>query len=242
MQSHQKLESVLPTTRREPSRTGRHRHHHNKMVLLCDGGLAINLLSSVVMNGVCCLHNLSAEEERNREQQEELRRTINVEYERQRLFDKECRDRMRREEQLLAEKQRLAEKEKESYPYRQRGDVMLLCDVPSMSNDNNAQHDMNTNNIDLVTSQFLFQTSSRSSQCPRRALMAKKLQLSSPSSSGAAVSLGLDRRRKRAYRLGWSDMMHHHRRSRCRQQRDDMSSSCASSTISLFDESDDEAE
>ena len=70
---------VLATTRREPSRTGRHRHHHNKMVLLCDGGLAINLLSSVVMNGVCCLHNLSAEEERNREQQEELRRTINVE-------------------------------------------------------------------------------------------------------------------------------------------------------------------
>lgn len=241
------------------------------MVLLCDGGLAINLLSSVVMNGVCCLHNLSAEEERNREQQKELRRTINVEYERQRLFDKECRDRMRREEQLLAEKQRLAEQEKESYPYRQRGDVMLLCDVPSMSNDNNAQHDTNTHNIDLVTSQFRFQTSSQSSQCPRRTLMAKKLQLSSPSSSGAAVSLSpgeastnlpgyvhmghsrttprmsrnlsvSDGRRKRAHRTGWSDMMHHHRWSRCRQQRDDMSSSCASSTISLFDESDDEAE
>ena len=71
------------------------------MVLLCDGGLAINVLSSILMNGVCCLHNLSAEEERNRQQAEELRRTINVEYERQRLFDKECRDRMRREEQLL---------------------------------------------------------------------------------------------------------------------------------------------
>ena len=129
------------------------------MVLLCDGGLAINLLSSVVMNGVCCLHNLSAEEVRNREQQEELRRTINVEYERQRLFDKECRDRMRREEQLLAEKQRLAEQERESYPYRQRGDVMLLCDVP-MSNDNNAQHDMNTSNETGRTSKPVMRTPS----------------------------------------------------------------------------------
>ena len=147
---------------------------------------------------------------------------------------------------------------------------MLLCDVPNMSNDNNAQHDTNTNIIDLATPQFRFQTSSHSSQCPRRALMAKKLQLSS---SGAAVSLSpgeastnlpgymyvhmghsrttpkmsrnlsvSDGRRKRAYRMGWSDMMHYHRRSRFRQQRDDMSSSCASSTISLFDESDDEAE
>ena len=98
------------------------------MVLLCDGGLAINMLSSILMNGVCCLHNLSAEEERNRRQQEELRRTINVEYERQRLFDKECRDRMRREEQLLVEKQRLAAEQLLQLRRRGGGGVMLLCD------------------------------------------------------------------------------------------------------------------
>jgi len=154
------------------------------MVLLCDGGLAINMLSSILMNGVCCLHNLSAEEERNRQQQEELRRTINVEYERQRLFDKECRDRMRREEQLLAEKQWLvAEQEQQQQQQQQQqrgGGVILLCD----NERNNAVMPLPGSNDQLDTKA----RSDQCSHCPRRALMAKKLQLSSPLSLAATSS------------------------------------------------------
>lgn len=242
------------------------------MVLLCDGGLAINVLSSILMNGVCCLHNLSAEEERNRQQAEELRRTINVEYERQRLFDKECRDRMRREEQLLAEKQRLVA---EQLQQRRRGGgdggMLLLCDEEH--NNNNMSHA----HID-TTRHATTMMSAQPPSCPRRTLMAKKMQLSSPVpvSSAAAPSppdaaslspretwvncpvdgrqklsslhndaetLGRRRRYAYAYGPGWNDMAYHRgsaRRGTPHQQRDDMSSSCASSTVSLLDDSSDE--
>lgn len=233
------------------------------MVLLCDGGLAINMLSSILMNGVCCLHNLSAEEERNRQQAEELRRTINVEYERQRLFDKECRDRMRREEQLQAEKQRLVAEEKLQQRRGGGGDTLLLCDE---------EHNNNTSKVmsyaQLDTARRASTMSAQSPYCPRRALMAKKLQLSSPASSSAAsspsdvaslspreTSTNLPVDGSMSYiRHGRQKLNNQHnnsegfgrrrryyqgsaRRGTPHQQRDDMSSSCASSTVSLFDNS-----
>ena len=246
------------------------------MVLLCDGGLAINMLSSILMNGVCCLHNLSAEEERNRQQAEELRRTINVEYERQRLFDKECRDRMRREEQLLAEKHRLVAEQLQQRQQRRGGggDTLLLRGEEHCNS--------NTSNVisraQLDTARNATTMSAQSPYCPRRALMAKKLQLSSPASSSAASSPsdaallspretsanrpvdgsmsyihygrqklnslhnnseGSERRRRYTYGPGWNDMMHYRTPH---QQRDDVSSSCASSTVSLFDDSSDDEE
>ena len=145
------------------------------------------MLSSILMNGVCCLHNLSAEEERNRQQAEELRRTINVEYERQRLFDKECRDRMRREEQLLAEKHRLVAGQLQQRQQRRGGgggDTLLLRGEEHCNS--------NTSNVishaQLDTARNATTMSAQSPYCPRRALMAKKLQLSSPASSSAASS------------------------------------------------------
>jgi len=58
----------------------------------------VNLVASVMMNGVCCIHSMQEEEKRQKEQQEALRKAINVEWQRQRLMELEHREMKLREE------------------------------------------------------------------------------------------------------------------------------------------------
>lgn len=202
-------------------------------MVLCDGGMTINLLAGAMMNGVCCLHSIQAEEDRHQRQKDELRRTINVEYERQRLFDKECRDRMKREEQLL---QQIEEQKRRVMLEKQRvaansdnGPLQMGSSSSSASRAvetflGSAPRPINTTNetsslgphyepIGLDASMR-----SRSSHCPRRALMARKLQLSgernstesrycmsrsrtSPMSSPGSPTLG--KTKKRYANISW---------------------------------------
>ena len=70
-------------------------------MVFCDGGTAINVLASAFTNGVCCIADMQADDERIQRHKNELRRTLNVEYERQRLYETEIRERMMREENLF---------------------------------------------------------------------------------------------------------------------------------------------
>lgn len=63
-------------------------------------GLISNVLASVVMNGLCCVHSMQEEEARRKEHQDFVRRTIKVEYERQRLIEREIWDKQLREQGL----------------------------------------------------------------------------------------------------------------------------------------------
>ena len=49
----------------------------------------VNLVASVMMNGVCCIHSMQEEEKRQHAQREALRKVINVEWQRQRLMELE---------------------------------------------------------------------------------------------------------------------------------------------------------
>mmetsp|Transcript_22136 Transcript_22136/g.48218 ORF Transcript_22136/g.48218 Transcript_22136/m.48218 type:complete len:266 (+) Transcript_22136:264-1061(+) len=156
-------------------------------MVLCDGGMTVNLLASAMMNGVCCLHGIQAEEDRHQRQRDELRRTINVEYERQRLFDKECRDRMKREEQLLQE---IEEQKRRVVMNEQRVaithyDTRALHTEPSSASQAvekflgaTPQPVYHTNDAMLAGGPIGLDNRARSIHCPRRALMARKIQLS----------------------------------------------------------------
>mmetsp|Transcript_45139 Transcript_45139/g.137714 ORF Transcript_45139/g.137714 Transcript_45139/m.137714 type:complete len:97 (+) Transcript_45139:228-518(+) len=71
----------------------------------------LGLIVSVCLNGICCLHSMQAEEEKQEKIHEEMRKSILVEYERQRLFDRECQERIMddiiRSEQVDEQKRRL---------------------------------------------------------------------------------------------------------------------------------------
>lgn len=156
-------------------------------MVICDGGMTVNLLASAMMNGVCCLHSIQAEEDRHQRQKDELRRTISVEYERQRLFDKECRDRMKREEQLLQEieeqKRRVVTEEQRvaTTPYDTRA---LHTESSSASQAvetflGATPHPVyHTNEAMSAGAPIGLDNRARSIHCPRRALMARKMQLS----------------------------------------------------------------
>lgn len=63
-------------------------------------GLLSNVLASVLMNGLCCVHSMQEEEARRREQQEFMRKTIHVEWERQRIIERELLDKQLQEQGL----------------------------------------------------------------------------------------------------------------------------------------------
>ena len=52
-------------------------------------GLLSNVLSSVLMNGICCVHSMHEEEARRKEHEDFVRRTMQVEMERQRIIERE---------------------------------------------------------------------------------------------------------------------------------------------------------
>jgi hypothetical protein len=58
-------------------------------MVVCDGALVLNLMASVMMNGVCCIHVMEEEERRKKEQREALRKVVEVEWQRQRLMEQE---------------------------------------------------------------------------------------------------------------------------------------------------------
>lgn len=49
----------------------------------------VNLVASIMMNGVCCLHAMHEEEEKKKDHRENLQKAMRVEWQRQRLFEKE---------------------------------------------------------------------------------------------------------------------------------------------------------
>jgi hypothetical protein len=63
-------------------------------------GLLSNVLASVLMNGICCVHSMQEEETRRKEHEDFLRKTITVEMERHRLVEREIMDKQLREQGL----------------------------------------------------------------------------------------------------------------------------------------------
>mmetsp|Transcript_29706 Transcript_29706/g.45296 ORF Transcript_29706/g.45296 Transcript_29706/m.45296 type:complete len:212 (+) Transcript_29706:185-820(+) len=79
--------------------------------MVCDAALVMNLVSSVMMNGVCCISSMGEEERRNKEQKKMIRKAINVEWQRLKLMEFEHKQRIMREQgmdqgNVLAEERR----------------------------------------------------------------------------------------------------------------------------------------
>jgi hypothetical protein len=70
--------------------------------MICEGSTLLNFLASALMNGVCCMHSMEQEERRSKETRETLRHLISVEYERQRLLEREHYEKLWREHELDA--------------------------------------------------------------------------------------------------------------------------------------------
>jgi len=51
--------------------------------------LLSNIVASALMNGLCCVHSMQEEEARRKEHQDFMRKTIHVEWERQRVIERE---------------------------------------------------------------------------------------------------------------------------------------------------------
>jgi hypothetical protein len=68
--------------------------------MICEGAAVLNFFASALMNGVCCMHSMEQEERRNKETRETLRQMISVEYERQRLLEREHFEKLWREHGL----------------------------------------------------------------------------------------------------------------------------------------------
>ena len=63
-------------------------------------GLFSNVLASVLMNGICCIHSMQEEEARRKEHREFLRKSIHVEWERQRIIERELLEKQLKEQGL----------------------------------------------------------------------------------------------------------------------------------------------
>jgi galactokinase len=57
--------------------------------MVCDAALVANIVASVMMNGVCCVHNMHEQEATKDEHRESLRKMIKVEWERQRILEQD---------------------------------------------------------------------------------------------------------------------------------------------------------
>ena len=77
----------------------------NEMGLAC----ALNLASSAMVNGICCMYQMQEEEIRQKANHEAIRRSIRIEYERNRQLDEEQRQRELREVETAARKTKFTE-------------------------------------------------------------------------------------------------------------------------------------
>mmetsp|Transcript_24826 Transcript_24826/g.37733 ORF Transcript_24826/g.37733 Transcript_24826/m.37733 type:complete len:207 (-) Transcript_24826:884-1504(-) len=68
--------------------------------MVCDAALVINLVSSVMMNGVCCIGSIGEEERRGEEQKDMIRKAINVEWQRLKLMEFERKQQIMQEHGL----------------------------------------------------------------------------------------------------------------------------------------------
>lgn len=68
--------------------------------MVCDTALVVNLVSSAMMNGVCCISSMGEEERRSKEQKAMIRKAINVEWQRLKLMEFEHKQRIMREQGL----------------------------------------------------------------------------------------------------------------------------------------------
>jgi len=55
--------------------------------MVWDIAMTMNLVTSVMMNGVCCINSPEEEEQRQKEQREEFRKSVNVEWQRLKLME-----------------------------------------------------------------------------------------------------------------------------------------------------------
>lgn len=63
-------------------------------------GLLSNILTSSLMNGICCVYSMQEQEARRREHEDFLRKTITVEMERQRIIERELLEKQMKEQGL----------------------------------------------------------------------------------------------------------------------------------------------
>lgn len=68
----------------------------------CNAALVANLVASIMVSGVCCIHSMHEEEERKKEHKETLKEAISMEWERQRQKDREHRERIVKEARIEA--------------------------------------------------------------------------------------------------------------------------------------------
>lgn len=71
-------------------------------MVVVEGATILNLVASVMMNGVCCIHAMEEEERRKKETEKTMRKVINVEWQRQRLMEQEQHERFLRDQGMDA--------------------------------------------------------------------------------------------------------------------------------------------
>lgn len=63
-------------------------------MVFCEATMLVNLATTIMMNGVCCLHSMEEDERRMKEQEHTLKKHITVEWQRQRLIDQQHLEQM----------------------------------------------------------------------------------------------------------------------------------------------------
>jgi hypothetical protein len=71
-------------------------------MVFCEASMLLNVASTIMMNGVCCIHSMEEDERRMKEQKEVLKKHIKVEWQRQLILEKELQEQILREQGLDA--------------------------------------------------------------------------------------------------------------------------------------------
>jgi hypothetical protein len=96
----QRLIDLIPTLKDLSADCSHQTKEKKRCSIMLVEGLLSNVLSSVLMNGICCVHSMHEEETRRKEHEDFVRRTLQVEMERQRIIDGEFIEKQMREQGL----------------------------------------------------------------------------------------------------------------------------------------------
>ena len=71
-------------------------------MVFCEATMLVNLATTIMMNGVCCLHSMEEDERRMKEHEHKLKKHITLEWQRQRLIDQQYLEQMLQEQGMDA--------------------------------------------------------------------------------------------------------------------------------------------
>jgi len=71
-------------------------------MVLCEAGMLINIASSIMMNGICCIHSLEEDERRMKKQEQVLKEHFKREWDHQFVREEQRQEQIRREKGLDA--------------------------------------------------------------------------------------------------------------------------------------------